>query len=217
VRAVLFDVDGVLIHSLFHPDPARRRRWDQHLLEDMGIAPEALAPLFGPRFVDIIEDRDSLIAALDDFLPSTGYRGSTMDFLTYWLTRDVHVNLQLLDLVRRLRSTGARLFVATNQEHVRAFHLWSAVGLRHYFDDMFYAARFGVSKHQPGFYQRVDALLGPQEEPPLFFDDSAKVVRAAASHGWDAVLYTDFADCADNPWVAARLGRSALESRQPAN
>lgn len=204
-RTILFDVDGVLIHSLFHPDPARRRRWDQHLLDDLGVAPEALAPLFGPRFVDVIEGRSSIVTELDAFLPTIGYRGSSLDFLAYWLTRDVNLNLRLLDLVRRLRAAGARLFIATNQEHVRAFHLWNEVGLRHYFDDMFYAARFGVSKHQPGFYQRVDALLGPQAEPPLFFDDSAKVVVAARTHGWDSVLYTDFPDCAEHAWISARL------------
>lgn len=205
MRTVLFDVDGVLIHSLFHPDPARRRRWDRHLLEDLGVEPEALAPFFSPRFVDIIEGRVSIVAELDAFLPTIGYRGSSLDFLTYWLTRDVHLDLQLLDIVRRLRGAGARLFVATNQEHIRAFHLWGEVGLRHYFDDMFYAARFGVSKHQPGFYERVDALIGRQDEPPLFFDDSAKVIAAANAHGWDGVLYTDLADCAGHPWVAARL------------
>ncbi len=205
MRAILFDVDGVLIHSLFHPDPARRRRWDQHLLEDLGVSQEALQPFFDERFIDIIEGRNSLIAALDDFLPTIGYPGSSLDFLTYWLTRDVHLNLQLLELVRRLRGARIRLFIATNQEHVRAFHLWDTVGLRHYFDDMFYAARFGVGKKSPEFYEKVNALIGPQSEPPLFFDNSPSVVRAAQAAGWEAVLFNDLVDCVGHPWIASRL------------
>ncbi len=207
MRAVLFDVDGVLIHSLFHPDPARRRHWDQHLHDDLGVTREALAPFFRAGFADIIEGRVSILPALDNFLPTIGYRGSSLDFLDYWLTHDIHLNVQLLDVVRHLRGSGARLFIATNQEHVRAFHLWGAVGLRHYFDDMFYAARLGVSKQQPEFYARVDSLIGRQDEPPLFFDDSAKAVAAAEAHGWESVHYTELADCAEHPWVAARLQR----------
>lgn len=205
MRAVLFDVDGVLIHSFFHPDPARRRRWDQHLHDDLGVRREALEPFFGDGFVDIVEGRTSIIAALDEFLPTIGFQGSSLDFFDYWLTHDVHLNLQLLDVVRRLRGTGARPFIATNQEHIRAFHLWSAVGLKHYFEDMFYASRFGAGKQRPEFYERAEALIGPHDEPPLFFDDSAEVVATARAHGWEGVLYRDLADCTGHPWVAARL------------
>lgn len=205
-RAIFFDVDGVLIHSLFHPNPARRRRWDQYLLEDLGVAREALEPLFGPAFADVIEGRQSLVNELDRFLPTVGFRSSTMDFLSYWFSRDANLNLQLLELIKRLRHSGkARLFLATNQEHIRAFHLWSEIGLKHYFDDMFYAARLGVGKKNPEFYRIVDSLTGPHAEPPLFFDDSPSVVRAAADHGWEAVVFTDVADCENHPWVADRI------------
>jgi putative hydrolase of the HAD superfamily len=172
----------------------------------MGVAPADLTGFFDPQFAEVIDGRRSIVEALDVFLPTVGYRGSSLDFLTYWLTRDTHLNLQLIDLVRVLRASGARLFVATDQEHMRAFHLWNAVGLRHYFDDMFYAARLGVGKSAPEFYRLVDAAIGPQAEPPLFFDDSSKVVRTARAHGWEAVLYRDVGDCAGHPWVSARLG-----------
>lgn len=211
MRSVFFDVDGVLIHSLFHPDPARRRRWDRHLLDDLEVAPDQLAGFFDTPFIDVIEGRASIVGALDRFLPTIGYRGSTLDFLAYWLTRDTELNLQLVAIVRALRAAGARLFIATNQEHLRAFHLWNAVGLRHYFDDMFYSARLGVGKATSEFYRLVDAVIGPQSEPPLFFDDSNRVVRTAVAHGWEAVLYTELDDCAGHSWVAGRLAASSRE------
>lgn len=204
MRAVLFDVDGVLIHSLFHPDPKLRRHWDQHLPDDMGISREQLAAFFGARFHEIIEGRESIVTELDTFLPAIGYGGSSLDFLSYWLTRDVNLNLQLLALIKKLRCR-ARLFIATNQEHIRAFHLWSDVGLKHYFDDMFYAARLGVGKTDPLFYQRVGEFIGKQSQPPLFFDDSPKVIEAARAAGWEAVLYSDLSDCAGHPWIAAHM------------
>lgn len=207
MRAVLFDVDGVVLHSLFHADPAKRRRWDTHLLEDMGVEPDSFSRFFDESFTAVIEGRKSLVTALEAFLPGLGYSGSPLDFIDYWLSRDTHVNRQLLALIRRLRASGAaRLYLATNQEHLRALHLWSTVGLRHHFDDIFYAARLGVSKPNAQFFQAVDDLLPDRQKPPLFFDDSPRVVEAAAAHGWEAVLFADLHDCAKHPWIAAQLG-----------
>ena len=208
MRAVLFDVDGVVLHSLFHADPALRRRWDTHLLEDMGVDPAEFARFFDESFLAVIEGRKSLVTALEAFLPDIGYRGSPLDFVDYWLSRDTHVNRQLLSLIAKLRSReGVKLYLATNQEHLRALHLWSAVGLRHYFDDIFYAARLGAAKPHLEFFRKVDSLLGSRfDETPLLFDDSPKVIEAAAAHGWEAVHFSDLHDCASHPWIAAQLG-----------
>jgi putative hydrolase of the HAD superfamily len=205
-RAVLFDVDGVLVHSLFHSDPARRRRWDEHLLEDMGVSPQAFSALFKNGFDDVVTGKQSLVTVLDDFLPTLGYRGRTMDFIGYWLARDTHLNLQLLDVIKALRTSGAAdIYMATNQEHLRAHHLWHELRLSHLFDDMFYAARLGAMKPDGAFFEAVTQRLGPQEEKPLFFDDSAAVIAAANAFGWEGVLFEDVGDCRDHKWVASNL------------
>ena len=205
-RAVLIDVDGVLVHSHFHPDPARRRRWDEHLLEDMGIEPAAFKTLFKGGFDVAITGKTSLVETLDAFLPTIGYRGNTLDFIGYWLTRDAHLNFQLLDSLRRLRETGGvRLYVATNQEHLRANHLWNNMGLSRVFDDMFYSARLAVAKPSPNYFAKVDALIGQQTERPLIFDDSPAVIEAANAHGWEGILFHTMDDFTDQPWVAARM------------
>lgn len=209
MRAVFFDVDGVLLHSFFHPDPAKRRRWDDHLLEDVGIAPDQLNLFFETRFNSAMLGQTSIISELDAYLPTIGYNGSSMDFLSYWLMRDTHINLPLLNLIRRLRSrSDAALYIATNQEHIRAFHLWNEVGFRHYFDDMFHAARLGVSKSDRAYYEKVEDIVGLDAEAPLIFDDSERVVAAASKAGWEAVLYHDLRDFTDHPWIVERLGVS---------
>ena len=206
-RAILFDVDGVLVHSLFHTDPQKRRRWDQHLLEDMGVDPTAFSRLFAGGFEATITGKVSLIETLDGFLPTIGYTGSTLDFVAYWLGRDVYLNHQLFESIKQLRASGGvRLYIATNQEHLRANNLWSQLGLGHMFDDMFYAARLGVAKPDPRFFAKIDENIGPQQQVPLFFDDSGKVVDAAIDFGWDAALFADVEDFRKHPWIAARLG-----------
>lgn len=206
-RTILFDVDGVLIHG-YHHRPELQRRWDDALQADLGIDPQRLKQVF---FFDVfikkvIIGQASLVDALDRVLPGLGYRGSTMAFIDYWFEHDSQLNTELVAIARRLKAAGARVFMATNQEHLRARHLWTQLELGEVFEDMFYAARLGVMKPSPGFYAEVDRRLGPQSEPPLLFDDSPPVVEGARKAGWEAVEYTRLEDCTGHPWIAERLG-----------
>lgn len=207
LRSVLFDVDGVLIHG-YTEQLHRRRRWDEHLLADLGIDSAAFTELFIKQVFEkeVLTGRKALISALEETLPRLGFHGSPFVVASYWLHRDSDINMQLLELVRQIRRTGrVRLYVATNQEHTRAFHLWNRHGFENLFDDMFHAARFGELKPGHGFFARASDLLGPQSEPPLFFDDSRAVVDAANAFGWEGVLYEDISDCTEHPWIAELL------------
>ncbi len=206
-RALFFDVDGVVVHG-FHSKPQRRRRWDETLFQDLGIAPSAFTDHFirGPFEREVLLGHRSLVSALEEVLPRIGYAGSPMTLIDYWLRRDSQLNFQLLDLITKLRQAGVGpIYLATNQEHLRAFHLWSTLGLRMSFDDIFYAARLGVVKPRRGFFEEIDRRIGRQKEKPLFFDDSAAAVDAANAHGWEAVLFDRTEDCAKHPWIAAQL------------
>ena len=205
-RAVLFDVDGVLIHSMFHPDPTRCRRWDQHMKDDLGIGREDWKSFFGPRFAEVVRGRKSIIPELAEFLPSIGFQGNAMDFLAYWFKHDNQLNTGMIAAIKEfIKSPDVSAYMATNQEHLRAFHLWNTMGFSHFFKDMLYAANLGAAKPDMAFYAAVDARLGPQDQPPLFFDDVQKNVDAANAHGWEAILFDELEDFTNHPWVAARL------------
>lgn len=205
-RAILFDIDGVLVHSLFHPDSSLRREWHAHLFADLGVTLEENTRFFTTAFRDVMLGRNSIVTALDAFLPTTAYRGSTLDFVAYWLKHDTQLNIPLLNAVKRLRAKGnVQLYLATNQDHSRALYLWNELKLGHVFDDIFYAARFGIAKPDPSFFERIEAAIGPQSETPLFFDDSSAVIDAARTFGWDGVLYNHLADFTGHDWVKPRL------------
>ena len=205
-RAVLFDVDGVLVHG-YHARPELQLRWDENLLEDLGIDPQQ----FKDRFIydvfvkKVLVGKVGLVEALDRVLPQLGYKGPTQRIVAYWLEHDSRLNTQLIDVARRLKATGLKVYIATNQEHLRAQWLWQGLRLGEVFDDMFYAARFGVAKPDPGFYAEVERRIGPQTEPPLFFDDSPKVIAGARKAGWEAVEFNANEDCTGHPWIAERL------------
>jgi putative hydrolase of the HAD superfamily len=206
-RAVFFDVDGVLVHG-YHARPELQRRWDENLLADLGIDPDAFRDkfIFDVFVKKVLTGKVGLIEALDRVLPQLGYRGPTQRIVSYWLEHDSQLNVELIEVVRKLRAAGdIRLYMATNQEHLRAHWLWQGLRLGELFDDMFYAARLGVAKPDAGFFAEVERRSGPLSEPPLFFDDSPKVIESARRHGWEAVEFNTIGDCTGHPWIAERL------------
>nr|WP_298689973.1 HAD-IA family hydrolase [uncultured Dongia sp.] len=199
----------MLVHG-YHTRPEKRRRWDEHMEDDLGISPD----IFRDRFIKslfeshVLTGQMALISALDQTLPELGFTGSSWSLVSYWLERDSQINHPLLRLIRDLQRTGAaKLCVATNQEHLRAFHLWNNLGLGGLFDDMFNSARLGVMKPARGFFDRIVEIVGTQHERPLMFDDSPAVVAAANEAGWEGVLFDDLEDCAEHPWIKAQLAR----------
>ena len=206
-RAVFFDIDGVLINGM-HARPELQRRWDTSLMEDMGVDPD----LFTQEFIfDVFVKKVSIgqmsvIEALERHLPGLGYKGSPMVFHHYWLTRDSVFNEPLLQVIRSLKARDdIRLFIATNQEHLRATWLWSHLGLSELFEDIFYSARARSRKPDRGFFDFVMKRIGPQAQMPLFFDDTPKVVEGARAYGWETVLFNTTEDVIRHPWIAERL------------
>lgn len=205
-RIVLFDVDGVLVHG-YHARPEKQIRWDENLLADLGVDPERFKTefIYDIFIKKVLVGQMSLLEALDRTLPRLGYRGPSMAFAGYWLSHDSHVNQPLLDIVGRLKAAGTPLYMATNQEHMRAQWLWQTLKFSELFDDMFHSARAGAVKPNKPYFDWVQNRLGPQVEPPLFFDDREEIVSAARAHGWEAVQYDDIEDVTGHPWIAARL------------
>lgn len=206
-RAVFFDVDGVLVHG-YHARPELTRRWNENLLADLGVDPERFTQefIFDIFIKKVVVGQVSLVEALDRRLPSLGFKGSPMVFVNYWLTHDSELNEPLLDLVRKLKQRDdLRLYIATNQDHMRALWLWQNMGLGSLFEDIFYSARVGIRKPEAGFFDFVEQRIGKQSEPPLFFDDTPKVIDGARAAGWEAVQFDTIDDFTGHPWIAARI------------
>ena len=202
---ILFDVDGVLVHG-WHSDPQYRRRWSEHLERDLGLSEQTFSESFISRAFKekVITGQQGLHEALAETLPSIGFGHDPQILIDYWMEHDAVLNQDLMARVKWLSNLpDVRLFIATNQEHVRAAHLMEDLGLTKYFDDIFYSARFGVTKPDPAFYRKAQALL--PDGPVVFFDDHQPVVDGAIAHGWEAHQFNDADDVLKSETVAALL------------
>ncbi len=209
MRPILFDMDGVLVHG-WHSSPRKLNRWDATIQEDLGIDSAAFQRFFPTYFEPkVLCGHMSLPEALAAFLPQIGYLGSPQTIIDYWLPRDAQINQELWAIIERLRATNkVALYIATNQEHLRANYLWNEVGFKNLFDAMFFAADFKASKPEEAFFKACERRLPVGDTPPLFFDDSDLYVRAARRAGWEAHVYEDEETCLSHPFIRDVLGSS---------
>jgi len=205
---IFFDVDGVLIDG-WHAKPERRKRWDLTIEKDLGIDPLALQEKFFASPVDefpslmhaCISGQRDLKEALAPVLSTIGYEGSVDAFVAYWFAKDSNINLDLLNVVKRLAcARDVELYVATGQEHYRAAYLWNELGFREHFKDILYSAKLGHLKSSVDFFSRINSILGiTARERPLFFDDQEEAVRLAYESGWDACVFNSVEDVLTHP------------------
>lgn len=180
IRAVIFDIDGVLVKSgIFGKQ-----------LQALGADPASLQSFWHGPFAECSLGRADLKQALSPFIEQWGYPGSVDDCLNAWFEADSTLNHALLEEIEQLRAHGFPCHVASTQEHHRASYIQGVMGLASRFDRFFFSCHLGVRKPDPEFYRRITVELDAPPSSLLFFDDQQANVDAARAAGWHAELYT---------------------------
>jgi len=183
----MVDVDGVLVHGR----PEDGRHWHTSLEEDLGFTSDTLQEqFFAPYWEDIVLGRAGLMEPLTTALQKIAPQVSPAAFVSYWFERDSRVVGAFLPELSRLRAAGIRVYLATNQEHLRAGYLMETLGLAAHVDGIFYSARLGAKKPESEFFARVQAAVGLRGEEMLLIDDSLVNVEGARTAGWQALHWT---------------------------
>lgn len=204
MQIILFDVDGVLIDG-YHYRPEFRKCWHKNLQEDFGIDPEYFSNTFflDPFSTQVLTGDLDLKDALSQWLPSVGYSGRVETFIEYWLEKDSTLNSALIDSIKSLKESGSsRLFIATNQTHIRAKYLMDTLGLAEYFEDIFYSAKMKAMKPSHAYFDYISKSLNLSEhEKPILFDDTPHVIGFANSIGWQGYEFIDADSLKKCPFV----------------
>jgi putative hydrolase of the HAD superfamily len=82
------------------------------------------------------------------------------------------------------------VYLATNQEHLRAAYLMEKLGLAEHVDGILYSARLGAKKPELDFFAKVQAAVRLCGEEILLIDDSRPNIEAALEAGWQAFHWT---------------------------
>ncbi len=186
LKAMLFDVDGVLVNG----EP-----FSQQLAREYGITLEMTAAFFQGPFSGCLVGKADLKQEIAGYLLQWDWQRSVDEFLADWFAYETCIDEALLASIQQLRQQGLPCYLATNQEQYRTAYILNEMGFAGKFDGMFSSAHIGCMKHEPAFFAAVlEALPDVQAREILFWDDSPANVATARATGIQAELYTNFAN-----------------------
>lgn len=186
IRALMVDVDGVLVRGR-----ADGRRWSATIEADLGVTEAGLKQeFFTPYWDDIVTGKRGLVEALTPVLKKIARHLSHQDLIDYWFAHDARLDQTLIAHLDRQREMGTKVFLATNQEHLRASYLIDALGLGQHCDAIYYSAALGCRKPDLQFFEMATALSNIPASELLLLDDLAENVFAAREVGWRAIQWS---------------------------
>ncbi len=183
----MLDVDGVVVRGR----PGDGLPWSTSLEQDLGISSEKLhAILFAPHWEEIVTGRKELFSVLEDCMPHLTQSVTAQQLVDYWFAMDSFVDEAVLHACDKIRTSGVRVFLATNQEHHRAEYLVDRLALGRHVDDIIYSAQVGARKPDVAFFQAAMAQTGFSPENIALVDDTIANLDAARKAGWATLHWT---------------------------
>ncbi|TXH84525.1 MAG: HAD family hydrolase [Rhizobium sp.] len=194
MKLLMVDVDGVLVHGR----PSDGLPLFTYLERDLGLRLDVLQEAFFKTcWKDIVTGRDALEPRLAEVLGRIAPHLSARTLIDYWFENDARLDHGLLEELAALRAQGMKMFLATNQEHMRAAYLMDELGLSSRFDGIFYSAALGHQKPAAEFFRLATERVGLPAREIGFIDDVEANVEAARHFGWRAMQWTSVSKLQD--------------------
>jgi beta-phosphoglucomutase family hydrolase len=212
VRALIFDMDGVIIHS----NPVHREAWVLYNRR-FGIETDdaMLQRMLGRRNDEIIQDFFGGNVAVEE----VAAHGAAKEAL-YREIIGSRVSEALVPGVREFlpRHQGMPIGLATNAEPANVEFLFERAGLRPFFHVVVDGHQVANPKPHPEVYLKAAELLGVAATNCVVFEDSHSGIQAARAAGMRVVgvrtthaelpgvdlEIDDFRSPALEPWLAGR-------------
>lgn len=188
IKALMVDVDGVLINGR----PRDGKHWSTDLEADLGLSPSLLQDrFFTPYWNEIVTGKLDLLSALKPVLSELAPHLSSDDFIIYWFKNDARLNAELIQSLKFYRTAGVQVYLATNQEHLRAEYIAQTLKLNELTDTIYYSAALGVKKPDHSFFKKATKLSKLRPEEIVLIDDTLANIIAAKECGWHAIDWTN--------------------------
>jgi len=176
IRAVVFDMDGVLIDS----HPTHRAAW-REFLKSVGIAAS-------DRELEFILEGRTRNEILRHFLgelsePTLQAHGKRKDEIFRGMEHQIQPLGGVLRFLSQLEMAGISGAVATSASEIRTFATLERMGLGGYFDAVITAADVAAGKPHPMVYHLACERMQVAAQHALAFDDACAGIQAARSAG----------------------------------
>jgi putative hydrolase of the HAD superfamily len=182
------DVDGVLLD----PELGGEGTWQEVLGRRHGIDTTLLdEAFFIPHWADIVVGRKPIEPVLSEVVAELGWPLTGEQFLSEWMETDCAIDQAVVAEALGWAGDGARLVLATNQEHRRAAHIRARLAAVLPVSDMAYSAALGCTKADHQFYRLAGDQFGvPRRSGTVVFvDDADQNIKVALESGWSGVHF----------------------------
>lgn len=182
IRAILFDIGGVLSRQVRH---AGHRRWEARL----GLAENSLgreiyhSPVAMRAFVGQGQDAD----VWEDLRLRFGLSPAELDELQRDFWSDWEWDLELLELIRRLRRCYLTGVISDALPGARRENMAYVNGDT--FDLILFSGEVGLLKPEAALFDRALAALGVRRDEAVFIDDTPRIVAGARALGMQAIHF----------------------------
>ena len=125
---------------------------------------------------------------------------STDEIMAEWMemagdlyTTSVPVKPGVVDYLEKCKAAGERMAVLTSSVPAHCHAALGHLGLKPYFEHIYFAQELGMDKKEPAIYRKTAELLGVDVSACTIFDDSIAACRSARAAGMTVVgVYDEF-------------------------
>jgi putative hydrolase of the HAD superfamily len=192
ITTIFFDIGGVCLSN----------GWDheqrQVIARQFGFDYEA----FDSRHRQVVDSLERGLLTLDDYLTWTLFyepRSFTVGEVTEAIKNLSTPFNDTLELIKRLRASGAYILMTINNEsrELNDYRI-ARFGLRDLFSAFFSSCYLGLLKPQPEHYRRALQITQRTVDECLYVDDRPMNVEVARILGMHPIHFTDAARLADD-------------------
>ena len=181
MKILLIDADGVTLK--------KQGYFSEKISKEHNVPMEKMTPFYNNEFRKSQRGKADLKAELIKYLPEWNWTKTVDEFVGYWFTTDAHPDEVVFSLIERIRASGIKVYLASDQERYRAEYMTESLNFRERLDGCFFSYKLGCKKSEPGFFDQVLKALGADPKDVIFLDDDQTNVDVAAEFGIDARLY----------------------------
>lgn len=182
MKHILFDTDGVVVHS---------DMWSNEYVRRNHLSTDIMVLFFRWAFQDCLIGKADLKESIAPYLPSWWWTGSASEYLDAWFAYENHIDTAVIEKVRTYRQDWIQCHIATNQEKYRLAYLRNQMGFNRDFDSVFCSAEIGSKKPDTEFFMHILSTLGADPSDIWYFDDAVENIESAKKIGINAILYHD--------------------------
>ncbi len=95
MKHVLFDTDGVIVHS---------DTWSQEYARRSGMPSESMKPFFQGIFADCILGKADLREVIRPYLDEWKWTRTVDEYLKEWFAYEHHIDMRVIEVVEKLRA-----------------------------------------------------------------------------------------------------------------